>query len=677
MRVVKVEESEIASWTRTLRQRQRIVAVQEKDGHFVFDDLKSAEDLRLDHDVTLQPPLRFFLPEKEQLLSFSRGGGYRAPESDDKPFVLLGVHPYDVAAIAQMDAVFSSGVEDPHYMRRRQLATIVACDVETPSKNVFAGCMGTAVVRDGYDLLLTRVGRHYIAESLTAKGDALIALFGEAVEEPTPWDLQRREAVWQRNRQGLRQHELDCPPEMLPRLMALSYDDKIWQEKSQTCFSCGSCNLVCPTCYCFDVEEDVDWDLGSGQRVRLCDGCLLEEFAKVAGGHQFRSRSERYRHRFYRKASYMPQRFGFVACVGCGRCIDACVPGIANPVEVYNLLLERHPEALEPATAPVAVGAAVATAPAPAVATASRMVSPTAAITLEPLAAEQLLRQGAARPTDEFAVTDPYVPEQATIVEKKRVTQLETYYKLRLESGRKLGHKSGQFVQISLMGIGEAPISISSGPTEAPTFEMVVRRVGNVTEALEAMNPGDTVGVRGPYGTAFPISDLTGKNILVVAGGIGLVPVRSAIQEVLSHAADFGRLTIAYGMREPRERLFGDEIAKWQKLPGVQVLESVDRVEGGPWHGQVGPVTTLLPLCGIVPSRTAALVCGPPVMYRYVLADLISMGMKPEDIYVSLERRMKCGIGKCGHCQINGVYVCQDGPVFTYAQVKDLPEALS
>ena len=687
MRVIKVEETEIASWTRTLLAEQRVVAVQERDERFVFDELHQAEDLRLDHDVTLQPPLRYLLPEKEELVAFDMAGRYQPAEPDERPFVLLGLHPYDVAAIRQMDAVFAQGVPDPHYSRRRELATLVACDVETPSGNVFAGTMGTAVVREGYDVLLTRIGREYLVESRTGKGDGLLALFGGDVHEATLADLRRREAVWQRNRQGLRQHELDCPPDALPRLLALGYNDDLWQERSELCLSCGSCNLVCPTCYCFDVEDVVNLDMKSGKRLRLCDSCMLQDFAKVAGGHQFRLRRDRYRHRFYRKGLYMPERFGFVACVGCGRCIDSCVAGVANPVDVYNALLQRHPEAVEEPIEGESVaslgkaleallGRSAGQEPTPvtahpqAVAVRPRREEPDPWLAVprqEPATLE--------REIELLVAKDPYVPECATIVEKRPVTQHETFYRLRLDSGRSLGHRSGQFVQISLMGIGEAPISVSSGPSDEPAFEMVVRRVGNVTEALERLEPGVKVGVRGPYGTSFPMADLRGRDILVVAGGIGIVPVRSAIQEVLGHRSDYGRLTIAYGMRAPQDRLFGAEIAAWLDEPQVTVLETVDHLEDL-WHGQVGPVTTLLPSCGIDVGRTAALVCGPPVMYRYVLSDLIAMGMRENDIYVSLERKMKCGIGKCGHCQINGTYVCQDGPVFTYAQVRNLPEAL-
>ena len=687
MRVIKVEETGIASWTRTLLAEQRVVAVQERDERFVFDELRQAEDLRLDHDVTLQPPLRYLLPDKEELVAFNANGEYQSAESDGRPFVLLGVHPYDVVAIRQMDAVFAKGVPDPHYSRRRSLATIVACDVETPSSNVFAGTMGTAVVREGYDVLLTRIGREYLVESRTGKGDGLLALFGDDVEDATPADLKRREAVWQRNRQGLRQHELDCSPETLPRLLAVGYNDELWQERSELCLSCGSCNLVCPTCYCFDVQDVVGWDMKSGKRLRTCDACMLQDFAKVAGGHQFRLRRDRYRHRFLRKGLYMPERFGFVACVGCGRCIDSCVAGVANPVDVFNALLQRHPEVVEVPVEGESVaslgkaleallGRSVGQEPTP-------VTVPSQAVAVKPrreepdpwLAVEQPKPLTLERELEQLVARDPYVPVSATIEEKYPLTEHETFYRLRLDNDRSLGHKSGQFVQISLAGVGEAPISISSGPTAEPTFEMVVRTVGNVTEALAHLAPGAHVGVRGPYGTAFPMADLRGKDVLVVAGGIGIVPVRSAIQEVLAHRDDFGRLTVAYGMRAPQDRLFGEEIAQWLEVPGVSVLETVDHLEGL-WHGQVGPVTTLLPSCGIEVGRTVALVCGPPVMYRYVLSDLMAMGMSDTDIYVSLERKMKCGVGKCGHCQINGTYVCQEGPVFTYNQVRNLPEAL-
>lgn len=271
---------------------------------------------------------------------------------------------------------------------------------------------------------------------------------------------------------------------------------------------------------------------------------------------------------------------------------------------------------------------------------------------------------------------DIYIPEPATLLSKKPLTGYETFYEFKLDSGRELGHGPGQFLEISLPGIGEAPISISSSPTQAGIFQMVVRRVGNVTTALSKLEPGDKVGVRGPFGTKFPVDDaMKGKDILLVCGGIGLVPVRSAINYILDNRRDYGRLTILYGVKTPADRLFVDELARWKTAPEVTLLETVDLGDEC-WEGHVGLITTLLPKVQVDPAHTVTVVCGPPVMYRFVLKELEKMGIQDESIFVSLERRMKCGVGKCGHCQMNAVYVCQKGPVFKYSDIREVMEAI-
>jgi NAD(P)H-flavin reductase len=204
----------------------------------------------------------------------------------------------------------------------------------------------------------------------------------------------------------------------------------------------------------------------------------------------------------------------------------------------------------------------------------------------------------------------------------------------------------------------------------------VVRRVGRVTSALHALKAGDKIGVRGPFGTTFPVADeLRGRDLLFICGGIGLVPVRSAINYVLNHRSDYRQVTILYGCKSPAERLFTRELASWAARKDVTFLETVDRGDGE-WKGNVGVITTLIPKVEVDPSSVQAVVCGPPVMYRFVLMELAALGVPDDHVYVSLERRMKCGVGKCGHCQINGLYTCMDGPVFRYSAVKETPEAI-
>lgn len=269
-----------------------------------------------------------------------------------------------------------------------------------------------------------------------------------------------------------------------------------------------------------------------------------------------------------------------------------------------------------------------------------------------------------------------FCPEPAVVIKSEPMTELERLFELRLESGQALGHMPGQFVEVSLAGTGEAPISVSSSPSRPGSFDLVVRKVGNVTNALHRLKAGDRVGIRGPFGTNFPVeSALRGKDILFICGGIGLVPVRSAIQYVLDHRRDYGHVTILFGAKTPAERLFIEETRQWQAQPDVDYQETVDRADKQ-WAGKIGVITILIPSLALKPDRTVAVICGPPVMYKFVIMELQHLGLPEAAIYVSLERHMKCGLGKCGHCQVNGLYVCQDGPVFRYADVRNVREAI-
>lgn len=269
-----------------------------------------------------------------------------------------------------------------------------------------------------------------------------------------------------------------------------------------------------------------------------------------------------------------------------------------------------------------------------------------------------------------------YTPELARIREIRRLTALEKVFTIELPQGKSLGHRPGQFVEVSVLGVGEAPISISSSPSRSnSTFELCIRMAGDVTGALHRLNPGDRIGIRGPFGRGFPIEKFRGKDVLFAPGGLGLAPLRSLINQVLDERAHFGRVIILYGARNPAELLFKEELEQWGKREDVELLVTVDRGDET-WSGNIGVITTLFPKISIYPRNTVAVTCGPPVMYRFVLMELLGKGISEGNIYLSLERRMKCGVGKCGHCQINNVYACQSGPVFAYKEIKGLEEAL-
>ena len=271
--------------------------------------------------------------------------------------------------------------------------------------------------------------------------------------------------------------------------------------------------------------------------------------------------------------------------------------------------------------------------------------------------------------------TSIYLPSLAEIVRTEQLTKMEKLFEIKLQNDQELGHQPGQFVEVSLFGIGEAPISVSSSPTKKGSFELAVRAVGNVTKTLHTLNRGATLGIRGPFGKGFPIEEMKGKDILFVAGGIGLMPLRSLINYVLDNRSHFGRVFVLFGAKTPAEQLFLDELAKWRQSKDMEYWETVDRSDGQ-WKGNVGVITTLFPKITVDPQKTIAVIVGPPIMYRFAILEAQVKGIPDDQIIVSLERRMKCGVGKCGHCQINHIYVCQEGPVFNYAKIKDLKEAI-
>ncbi len=269
-----------------------------------------------------------------------------------------------------------------------------------------------------------------------------------------------------------------------------------------------------------------------------------------------------------------------------------------------------------------------------------------------------------------------YLPRYATVRKITPMTELEKLYELVLDDGSELGHQPGQFVEVSIFGVGECPISVSSSPTQKGYFEICVRKVGKVTSAIHNLKEGDKVGIRGPFGKGFPTEELKGKDLLFIGGGIGMVPLRSFVNYAVHNRKDYGRIIILYGARTPKELFPFPEMEDWKAGKNdVELHLTVDRGDES-WKGNVGVITTLIPPLKIDVEKTYALICGPPVMYKFVLLALEGKNFREDHIYLSLERRMKCGVGKCGHCQIHGYYTCQDGPVFHYPLIKGIKEAL-
>jgi sulfhydrogenase subunit gamma (sulfur reductase) len=270
---------------------------------------------------------------------------------------------------------------------------------------------------------------------------------------------------------------------------------------------------------------------------------------------------------------------------------------------------------------------------------------------------------------------DIYSPLMAKIINVEQLTKLEKRFEIVLPDNQILNHKPGQFVEVSLFGYGEAPISICSSPTKIPAFELSVRKVGRLTEKMNQLSAGSAIGIRGPFGNGFDLDRFKGKDILFVCGGIGLFPLKSLIDYTIAKRKEFGRLIILYGSKNPAEISFKNDIKMWEESNDLEFHITVDYPDDK-WKGNVGVITTLIPPLTLNEDNTLVAVVGPPVMYKFVIMSLKTKRIPDENIYLSLERRMKCGVGKCGHCQINNKYVCQDGPVFQYSQLKSMEEAL-
>lgn len=268
-----------------------------------------------------------------------------------------------------------------------------------------------------------------------------------------------------------------------------------------------------------------------------------------------------------------------------------------------------------------------------------------------------------------------YLIKTGKILRTKEMTKQEKFFEIALADGESLDHEPGQFVMVSVPGIGEAPLSISSSPTKRGSFEIVVRNVGKMTGVLHKLEASDTVGIRGPFGKGFPTQILEGNDLIFVAGGLGIVPLRSLINFVIDNRRDFGKVHILLGCKTPQDMLFGDEVEEWSKRVDTNFSCTVDRSDPD-WKGNVGLITSLIPGVTLDSERTFAVVVGPPIMYKFVIIELLKKNIPERQILVSLERHMKCGVGKCGHCQIQNYYCCKDGPVFTYDQIKDKREAI-
>jgi NAD(P)H-flavin reductase/NAD-dependent dihydropyrimidine dehydrogenase PreA subunit len=560
---------------------------------------------------------RYTYPSRSPMAVAERGAEGAVSFTPAQPaqprYAFLGVRACEIAALLVQDRVLAEGrFVDDDYRARRAGNIIVAVQCTRAGATCFCASMGTGPeVTEGHDLAMTELDDGFVVTAGSETGNQLLARL--ALPPATPDQVATAVAgvASARASQG-RQVVTDG---LRDRLMD-QLDHPRWAEVADRCLACANCTMVCPTCFCTSVGLDSDIDGTVTHMERRWDSCFSGDFAKVAGGNFRPRRQDRYRQWLTHKFATWIDQFGTSGCVGCGRCITWCPVGI-DVREELGIIAPPYDEV--PASTPVVAGAA----------------SVYGTGTIRSVRAET-------GDTSTLAV----VPADDAL----------------------LAARPGQFVMVEQPGFPPLPISVSRVADGA--LWLTIRAAGPATAAAIALRPGAQLGLRGPLGRGWPIERAVGRDVVIVAGGIGLAPVRPIIDTVLRDRERFRHLVLAYGARTPADRLYTDEMAAWADA-GMVVTEIVDRA-GPDWLGRVGIVTQLLDQRDWRDRPAAAFVVGPERMMQATVATLSERGIPPERIFVSLERHMQCGIGLCGHCQMGPFFICRDGPCFAVSELGDL-----
>ncbi|BCR06570.1 hypothetical protein DESUT3_36390 [Desulfuromonas versatilis] len=608
-----MSRGEIDLFVRSLSSAFEVVGVRDRRGRLTLDRIDDPAELQLEFPPQVHSPKKYLFPNWEKLFRFRLGGRVLLePEKAAVPRIIFGMHPCDLHAVQVLDDCLFEGEADSAYRAKREATVLIGVDC-VPDEHCFCTSMGTDRIAEGFDLFFHKADGGYLVQSGSSRGEALLARHAPLVAGQAgapPLALQAKQCG----------HSLHFPVESLAPLLGGSYDHPIWKQIGERCLGCGACTLLCPTCYCFNVQDRLDLDLEGGERVRTWDSCQLDQFTRVAGGADFRAhQADRQRHRFFRKYKYLWEKHQRTACVGCGRCSRECLSRIDPPAVLHTLFEEQ--------ALPAMVGA----------------------------------------PGSE------YHPQLAQIIEMQDLTEQEKIFRMRLPDP--VSFAPGAFMQVSVFGLGEAPFTIASAPTDGRVLDIVVRSAGNLTRALHRLQKGDEVGIRGPFGSGFPLENFCGRDVLLVAGGLGMITLRSLLLTILSRRAEFGRVTLLYGVRDAASFLFRDELLEWHRSGLLDCRFAVDNPDAS-WGVARGDITQLFRDLEVAPAGSVAAVSGPPAMYRFTTPLLRRLGFAEQEIYLNLERHMKCGLGKCGKCQINDICVCECGPIFAYSRVKHLREAI-
>lgn len=621
-------------------------------------------------------PKDAWFPRTEPILQITREGrnlSVRDPDVHFPAVVVFGARPCDASAPEILAPLFGWSYQDIFFeQRRKNLAFVVlAC-----GPNIDAACFCTSVGIDPAgehvgDVLLTPIAEdQFLAQAQSNAGEALLAMLEpqESVKaKPLPAHLT---ASLTRQREEIRAR--------IPRRFSLdrvrqaletNFASPIWQKWASSCLACGVCAFTCPTCHCFDIQDEMHGS--QGLRQKNWDSCMFPLFTLHTSGHNPRpDQASRWRQRLSHKFRYYPDKFNRVLCTGCGRCMRNCPAGLDLLANLMELDAIAPTDLRELKTTSTGLGAAPG------------------------------IEGG--NPADSSNIYRPHLMKIAALTDETpdvRTLRLEF---LDPQQAAAFRFRVGQFGLYSALGEGECVFCIASSSSREGYIECTFRQAGRVTRALRRLNVGDVMGFRGPYGNSFPVESWRGHNLLFIAGGIALPPLRSVLQYCLDNRQDYGRIIVIYGAKTAADHIYKDELAQWKHRTDIDLWLGIDwkssphapgisqeaAAEGWlPLHPEdpaqppVNPehrrytafVPQLLQAVRPSPKNCITVLCGPPVMIRLTLQSLHALGFPDGHIYTTLENRMKCGVGKCGRCNIGGVYICKDGPVFTAEQVAHMP----
>ncbi|HSO30337.1 MAG TPA: 4Fe-4S dicluster domain-containing protein [Candidatus Sulfomarinibacteraceae bacterium] len=642
---------------------RRVVGPAVSDGAIIFMDLQGAADLpagwtlrsvpgrvRLErlpdgpaaartfhYPVSGEGIKRFTFPGRVDALSTETAddGTVRvrveAP-AEPVPLAVVGARACDLAALAVHDRVLAGGpAVDPDYAARRRDLLVVAIECAVAASTCFCSSMGTGPeVTTGADLVLGELDDGFVVRASTGAGERVIAPLGLAAADPLHAGQAAAELAATRASIGT-----GAVPAEAREVLLANLEHPRWDAVAERCIACANCTLACPTCFCTGVTVESGFDGRASGAVRRWDSCFTEGFAQVAGG-SFRPRHrDRYRQWLTHKFATWWDQFGTSGCIGCGRCIAWCPVGIDIRDELHAI---------------------AGTLPGPA----DSRISPPA-----PASRSGLMPDRARHPLPQVS-PDALEFTPASVVSFRPETADTTTLRLTTTDPGILAGRPGQFLMVGVPAFPIPPISISR--FHADGVELTIRAAGAATSFLTKLRAGSGLALRGPLGRGWPIEDAAGRDVVIVAGGIGLAPLRPVIDAVIRDRDRYADIRLYLGARTPRDRLFVEEIDALAAREDILVRVTVDRA-GPEWLGRVGIVTQLFKTVQGTGADATAFICGPERMMTATADVLGDLGVPREHTWVTLERHMECGVGLCGHCQLGSHFVCRDGPVFSIAEL--------